>query len=53
MELFNGILSIHAVSFLTLCVFAIAALGYILGRITVKGVDLGTAGGFVIALLSG
>ena len=53
MELFNGILSIHAVSFLTLSVFAIAALGYILGRITVKGVDLGTAGVFVIALLYG
>ena len=53
MELFNGILSIHAVSFLTLSVFAIAALGYILGRITVKGVELGTAGVFVIALLYG
>ena len=53
MELFNGILSIHAVSFLTLSVFAIAALGYILGRITIKGVDLGTAGVFVIALLYG
>lgn len=53
MELFNGIPSIHAVSFLTLSVFAIAALGYILGRITVKGVDLGTAGVFVIALLYG
>lgn len=34
-------------------VFAIAALGYILGRITVKGVNLGTAGVFVIALLYG
>ena len=34
-------------------VFAIAALGYILGRITIKGVNLGTAGVFVIALLYG
>lgn len=34
-------------------VFAIAAFGYILGRITIKGVNLGTAGVFVIALLYG
>ncbi len=34
-------------------VFAIAALGYILGRITIRGVNLGTAGVFVIALLYG
>ncbi|WP_242939925.1 permease [Ruminococcus flavefaciens] len=34
-------------------VIAIAALGYILGRITIKGISLGTAGVFIIALLYG
>ena len=53
MELFNGILSIHGVSFLMISVIAIAALGYVLGRITIKGVSLGTAGVFIIALLYG
>ncbi|MBQ2986366.1 MAG: permease [Tyzzerella sp.] len=35
------------------CIFAIAALGYGLGRITIKGVNLGTAGVFIVALLFG
>ena len=45
--------SINADSFLMLSVFAIAAFGYILGRITIKGISLGTAGVFVIALIYG
>ncbi len=53
MELFWGILSIKSITFLTFCVFAIAAFGYLLGRITIKGVSLGTAGVFIIALLFG
>ncbi len=53
MILFGGILSIKAVTFLVFCVFAIAALGYLLGRITIKGVSLGTAGVFIVALLFG
>lgn len=53
MDLFNGILSIHGVSFLMISVIAIAALGYVLGRITVKGISLGTAGVFIIALVYG
>ena len=53
MELFGGILSIKAITFLTFSVFAIAALGYLLGRITIKGVSLGTAGVFIVALLFG
>lgn len=53
MDLFNGILSIHGVGFLMISVIAIAALGYILGRITIKGVSLGTAGVFIVALLYG
>lgn len=53
MDLFNGILSIHGVSFLMISVIAIAALGYMLGRITVKGISLGTAGVFIVALVYG
>lgn len=53
MDFFDGILSIHSVSFMMLSVVAIAALGYILGRITIKGVSLGTAGVFIVALIYG
>ena len=42
--------SMNATTFLMLSVFAIAAVGYVLGRITIKGISLGTAGVFVIAL---
>lgn len=48
-----GVLSIKTISFLIFCVFAIAGLGYLLGRITIKGVSLGTAGVFIVALLFG
>lgn len=48
-----GILTVTGVAFLTFCVLAIAAVGYILGRITIKGVNLGTAGVFIVALLFG
>lgn len=46
-------LSITGVSFLIFSVLAIAAVGYGLGRITIKGVNLGTAGVFLVALLYG
>ncbi len=36
-----------------LCLFAVVALGYLLGRISIKGVSLGTAGVFIVALLFG
>ena len=54
-EFFDGkfSLSINGVAFLIFSVLAIAAVGYLLGRITVKGVNLGTAGVFLIALLYG
>lgn len=45
--------SLGAVSFLLISVFIIATLGYMLGRITIKGVSLGTAGVFIIALAYG
>ncbi|MDO5123630.1 MAG: permease [Eubacteriales bacterium] len=53
MNLFGGAISITQVSFLMFCLFAIAAVGYALGRITIKGISLGTAGVFVIAILFG
>jgi len=53
MTLFAGILSIKAVTFLMFSVFSIMAIGYALGRIEIKGISLGTAGVFIIALLYG
>lgn len=53
MELFGGILAVKAVVFLTFSIFVIAAVGYSIGRIEVKGIDLGTAGVFIVALVYG
>lgn len=53
MSLFGGVVSITGITFLMFCLFAIAAVGYALGRITIKGVNLGTAGVFIVALLFG
>ena len=53
MSLFGGVISITGITFLMFAVFAIAAVGYALGRITIKGVCLGTAGVFIVALLFG
>lgn len=41
------------VAFMMLCLFAVIAIGYLLGRITIKGINLGTAGVFIIALVFG
>ena len=41
------------IAFFMLCIMAIAAVGYILGRVTIKGVNLGTGGVFIIALVFG
>lgn len=53
MELFGGILSVKSVIFLLFSVLIISAVGYLLGRITIKGISLGTAGVFLVALLYG
>lgn len=53
MSIFNGMISVSGVAFLVFCVLAIAAVGYALGRITVKGINLGTSGVFIVALLFG
>lgn len=41
------------VSFMMLCLFAVLAVGYLVGRITVKGISLGSAGVFIMALVFG
>lgn len=53
MSLFGGVIPIMGITFLMFCIFAIAAVGYALGRVTIKGVNLGTAGVFIVALLFG
>ena len=53
MQLFDGVISISDVTFLIFSIFAIIAVGLALGRINVRGVSLGAAGVFVVALLFG
>lgn len=53
MNLLNGVIKISDVSYLIFSIMIIVALGYLLGRITIKGVSLGTAGVFVVSLLYG
>lgn len=52
MSLLGGVIPITGITFLVFCVFTIAALGYALGRVTIKGVSRGTAGVFIIALVA-
>ena len=51
MSFFDGIISVNNVTTLLFVVFAVLMAGYALGRITIKGVSLGDAGVFIIALL--
>ena len=53
MSLFGGVIPITGITFLMFCLFAVAVVGYSLGRVTIKGVNLGTAGVFIVALLFG
>ena len=53
MNLFGGGVPITGVTFLIFSVITILAVGYALGRITIKGVSLGSAGVFIVALLYG
>ena len=53
MVLFNGLISISNIYTLLFVVFAVLMAGYALGRITVKGISLGDAGVFIVALLCG
>lgn len=53
MNLFGGIVPISGVTFLMFSLLAILAIGYAIGRITIKGVSLGSAGVFLVALIFG
>ncbi|MBQ9783847.1 MAG: permease [Clostridia bacterium] len=53
MSFFGGVISISNLSTLLFVVFAVLMVGYALGRITIKGISLGDAGVFIIALLFG
>ena len=53
MNLFGGVIPISGITFLVFCIFAILAVGYALGRITIKGISLGSAGVFLVALVYG
>ncbi len=53
MSFLGGVVSISNISTLLFVVFAVLLVGYALGRITIKGISLGDAGVFIIALLFG
>ena len=53
MKLFGGVVPITGITFLMFSIFAIIAVGFALGRITIKGVSLGDAGVFIVALVFG
>ena len=53
MKFLGGVISINDIYTLLFVVFGVLLLGYALGRITIKGVSLGDAGVFIIALLVG
>jgi putative transport protein len=53
MSLFGGVISISNIITMLFVLFAVLLGGYALGRITIKGISLGDAGVFIIALLCG
>ena len=53
MSFFGGVISISNISTLLFVVFSVLFLGYVLGRITIKGISLGDAGVFIVALVVG
>lgn len=53
MNLFGGVISVSNLSTLLFVVFTVLMAGYALGRITIKGISLGDAGVFIVALICG
>ncbi len=53
MSLLNGVISISNTYTFFLVLFSVLLFGYLIGRITIKGVSLGDAGVFIIALFFG
>ena len=53
MSLFGGAISVTGITLLAYSGFLIIFLGYLLGRVRIMGVGLGTAGVFLVAILFG
>ena len=53
MELFGGTIEITGIALQLFVVFAIVLVGYLIGKIEIKGVNLGAAGVYIAALLFG
>ena len=53
MKIFNGVILVQGVSFVMFSSFVCIFIGLLLGRITIKGVNLGSSGVFILALVYG
>ena len=53
MKIFSGVILVQGIPFLMFSAFTCIFLGLLLGRITIKGVSLGSSGVFIIALIYG
>ena len=53
MKIFGGVILIQGIPFVMFSAFACIFLGLLLGRITIKGISLGSAGVFIISLIYG
>ena len=53
MSFFNGVISVSNIYTLLFVTFDVLLFGYLLGRITIKGISLGDAGVFIVALIVG
>ena len=53
MKLFGGVIPITGITFFMFALFVIILVGFAIGRITIKGISLGDAGVFIVALLFG
>ena len=53
MNVLYGFISIKGISFLMFSAFVCIFLGLLMGRITIKGISLGSSGVFIIALIYG
>ena len=53
MNIFSGVILVQGISFVMFSSFSCIFIGLLIGRITIKGVSLGSAGVFIIALVYG
>lgn len=53
MSLFGGAIQITGITYQLFVIFAVILVGYLIGKIEIRGISLGTAGVFVAALLFG